>query len=62
MIFTFYDKFFPGITIHKKGFVSVDELDTIYQGALLVNYDRKRKYWSRLEVTFSSHYFNNQLI
>ena len=29
--------------------VHYEELVTIYQGVLLRNYDRKRKYWSRLE-------------
>ena len=54
MVFNFYHTIFPGITIHRKGLVDINQLDTMYKGVLLINYDRKRKFWSPMEVRIFS--------
>ena len=51
MVFNFYDFIFPGITIHRKGLVDVSQLDTIYQGVLMIDYDRTKKHWSPMKVS-----------
>ena len=48
-VFNFYNTFFPGVTVHRKGHVFVDDLDLIYKGVLLNNYDRTRKYWNSMK-------------
>jgi len=50
MVFEFFAKFFPGITIFKNGRVLVEELNTIYDGILLKDYGKERKYWNKMEV------------
>ena len=50
MIFKFYDTFFPGITIHSEGWVSVDELKSIYDNVLVSKADETDDNWNELKV------------
>ena len=50
MIFKFYDTFFPGITVHKGGWIKVDEIKAIYENIALTFSDETDENWDILQV------------
>jgi len=54
MILNFYDKFFPGITIHEEGYINVDEIKSVYDDIILSNSGNSEK-WDKLEESISSN-------
>ena len=50
MIFDFYDSFFPGITVHRKGLVKINELNKIMDGKLLSNYELRKETLEKIKV------------
>jgi hypothetical protein len=54
-VYQFYDEFFPGVQVHRRGKIFVSDLDKALQGAALSHYGPKRKYYEKLlkEVQYS---------
>ena len=50
MIFDFFDAFFPGITVHQKGLVKINELHKIMDGKLLENYELRDDTLEKIKV------------